>query len=38
MFWTIIIGGKAFPIVWSIIGATIFALIIGFVGRAMKYD
>ncbi len=38
MFWTIIIGGKAFPIVWSIIGATIFALIIGFVGRAMKDD
>lgn len=35
-FWTIYIGGKSFPIVWSIIGATLFSLIIGFVGRAMK--
>jgi uncharacterized membrane protein YeaQ/YmgE (transglycosylase-associated protein family) len=38
MFWTITISGKSFPIVWSIIGATIFSLIIGFVGRAMKDD
>lgn len=38
LFWTITIGGKAFPIVWSIIGATVFSLIIGFVGRAMKEE
>ncbi len=38
LFWTVTIGGKTFPIVWSIIGATLFALIIGFVGRAMKED
>jgi len=38
LFWVVNIGGKAFPIVWSIIGATLFSLIIGFVGRAMKDD
>ena len=38
LFWTINIGGKTFPIIWSIIGATLFSAIIGFVGRAMKED
>ena len=28
---TIDIGGKAFPVVWSILGATIFVAIIGFI-------
>ncbi|MDZ7765725.1 MAG: hypothetical protein U5K00_15125 [Melioribacteraceae bacterium] len=38
LFWTVYIGGKSFPIVWSVIGATLFSLIIGFVGRAMQDD
>ena len=38
LFWTLTIGGKTFPIIWSIIGSTLFAAIIGFVGRAMKDD
>ncbi len=38
LFWTISIGGKTFPIIWSIIGSTLFSLIIGLVGRAMRED
>lgn len=38
LIWTVTISGKTFPIVWSIIGATLFSLIIGLVGRAMKDD
>ncbi|KUG24955.1 hypothetical protein ASZ90_005232 [hydrocarbon metagenome] len=38
LLWTVTIGGRTFPIVWSIIGATLFSLIIGLVGRAMKDD
>lgn len=38
LLWSVTIGGKTFPILWSIIGSTLFALIIGFVGRAMRED
>ncbi len=38
LFWSVTIGGKSFPIIWSIIGATLLSSIIGFVGRAMKED
>ncbi|HET53972.1 MAG TPA: hypothetical protein ENN33_02005 [Ignavibacteria bacterium] len=38
LLWSITIGGKTFPIIWSIIGATLFSSIIGLVGRAMKDD
>lgn len=38
LFWVLTIGGKPFPVIWSIIGSTLFAAIIGFVGRAMKGD
>jgi len=30
---TIQVGGRPFPIVWSIIGATLFAIIVGFLTR-----
>jgi len=38
LLWGVTIGGRTFPIIWSIIGATLFSSIIGFVGRAMKED
>lgn len=38
LLWSVTIGGRTFPIIWSIIGATLFSSIIGFVGRAMKDD
>ena len=30
------IGGQTFPIVWSVIGATIFTLVIGLMGRGVR--
>jgi len=38
LLWSVTIGGRTFPIIWSIIGATLFSSIIGLVGRAMKDD
>lgn len=32
-WWTIEVGGKAFPIIWSIIGAMLLSLIIGLINR-----
>ena len=32
-FWTIEVGGKSFPIVWSIIGSMILALVFGLIRR-----
>lgn len=31
------IGGQSFPIIWSIIGATLFAALIGLIGRRRPY-
>lgn len=31
--WTIEVGGKSFPIVWSIVGSMILALVFGLVRR-----
>ena len=36
LFWTISIQGKTFPIVWAIIGSTIFSVVIGGIGRTMR--
>ncbi len=33
-FWVIEVGGKDFPIVWSIIGSALLALIFGMINRA----
>jgi uncharacterized membrane protein YeaQ/YmgE (transglycosylase-associated protein family) len=31
------VGGQPFPVVWSIIGATLFSLIIGLISRPRVY-
>jgi uncharacterized membrane protein YeaQ/YmgE (transglycosylase-associated protein family) len=31
--YTVILGGQPFPIIWSIIGATLFAIIVGLLTR-----
>lgn len=36
LFWTIEIGGSAFPVVWSIIGGAILTGILGAVLRSRK--
>ena len=38
MFYTIIIQGNEFPIVWSIIGSALFALVVGSISRGRKQD
>lgn len=38
MFFTINIQGKEFPVVWSIIGSAIFALIVGWLTRGKKQN
>ena len=35
-FFAMQIGGQAFPIVWSVVGATIFTLVIGLMGRGLR--
>lgn len=35
-FFVVQISGQAFPIVWSVIGATIFTVVIALVRRAMR--
>ncbi|MGF1493812.1 MAG: GlsB/YeaQ/YmgE family stress response membrane protein [Microcoleaceae cyanobacterium] len=35
VIFTLDIGGNAFPIVWSIIGAAVFAAILGLISRAV---
>lgn len=37
-FFVIHIGGKEFPLVWTIIGATIFSLTIGLLTRGRKKE
>jgi uncharacterized membrane protein YeaQ/YmgE (transglycosylase-associated protein family) len=32
------VGGNSFPIVWSIIGAALFALLLGLISRASKKE
>ena len=34
---TVQIGGEAFPIVWSIVGSFVFALIVGLLSRRRRY-
>ena len=34
---TVQIGGEAFPIVWSIVGSFLFALIVGLLSRRRRY-
>ena len=36
VFWTIAIQGKAFPVVWAIIGSALFSLVIGTISRGKK--
>jgi len=36
MFYTIHIQGKEFPVVWSIIGSALFAIVIGGITRRRK--
>ena len=38
MFYTINIQGNEFPIVWSIIGSALFALVVGSISRGRKQD
>lgn len=35
-FYTITVGGETFPVVWSIIGSFIFALILGLLTRGRR--
>ena len=35
-FLSVQIGGQAFPVIWSVIGATIFTLVIGLLRRASR--
>ncbi len=35
-FLAVQIGGQAFPVIWSVIGATIFTLVIALVRRARR--
>ena len=35
-YFAIQIGTQTFPVVWSVIGATIFTLVIALIGRAMR--
>lgn len=32
-FWTIEVGGESFPVIWSIIGSMILALVFGMIRR-----
>lgn len=32
----VVVGGKSFPVVWSIIGSAIFVAIIGLISRARR--
>lgn len=34
---TVQVGGEAFPVVWSIVGSFLFALIVGLVSRRRRY-
>lgn len=34
--WTIQVGSRVFPIVWAIIGAAIFSLMMGLISRPIK--
>lgn len=36
LFYVIYVGGKAFPIVWAIIGSTLFALVVGLLTKGKK--
>jgi uncharacterized membrane protein YeaQ/YmgE (transglycosylase-associated protein family) len=36
VFFAIQMGGKSFPIVWSIVGSAIFAAILGLINRAVR--
>lgn len=36
MFYTINIQGRDFPVVWSIIGSALFALVVGSIKRSSK--
>lgn len=33
---TLNLGGKPFPVVWSIVGSAIFAAVLGFINRAIR--
>jgi uncharacterized membrane protein YeaQ/YmgE (transglycosylase-associated protein family) len=35
-FFPVTVGGTSFPIVWSIIGASLFVAVIGFISRSNK--
>lgn len=36
-FWTIEVGGESFPVIWSIIGSMILALVFGLIRRRGSY-
>ncbi|MBM4172238.1 MAG: hypothetical protein FJ214_10250 [Ignavibacteria bacterium] len=37
-FYTITIGDREFPVVWSIIGSAIFSLVVGWISKGVKRD
>jgi uncharacterized membrane protein YeaQ/YmgE (transglycosylase-associated protein family) len=38
MFYTISIQGKEFPVVWSIIGSALFAIVVGSITKSRKSE
>jgi uncharacterized membrane protein YeaQ/YmgE (transglycosylase-associated protein family) len=36
VFFALTIGGRSFPIIWSIIGSAIFAAILGLINRTIR--
>ncbi len=37
-FYTINIQGRSFPVVWSIIGSALFALVVGSISKSRKHQ
>lgn len=38
LFYTMTIGGKEFPIVWSIIGSALFSIVVGAISKGMNKE
>jgi uncharacterized membrane protein YeaQ/YmgE (transglycosylase-associated protein family) len=36
VFFALNVGGRSFPIVWSIIGSAVFAAVLGLIGRTTR--
>lgn len=33
MFWDVQVGGRSFPVIWSIVGASLFSAVLAFISR-----